>query len=52
MKEENFTVQCSWCGKIMRKGIEKISHSICLECMKINFADVAERLKEKKEKLA
>ena len=27
-----FKVECSWCGKVIRRNNEKDSHGMCLKC--------------------
>lgn len=31
-EELNFKVECSWCGKIIRRNNVKDSHGMCLKC--------------------
>jgi len=31
-EEFNFKVECSWCGKIIRRTSTKDSHGMCLKC--------------------
>jgi DNA-directed RNA polymerase subunit RPC12/RpoP len=34
MKTETSTIICAWCGKIIKKGSEAESHTVCPECKK------------------
>lgn len=40
---ERLAIQCAWCGKIKVAGeySEKVSHSICPDCMEKEISDLS-----------
>jgi hypothetical protein len=40
------TVLCAWCGTLLHKGGESISHGICKNCAPALLEKIRERLKE------
>jgi hypothetical protein len=41
------TVQCAWCGTILKQGGETISHGICRDCAPVLLERIRERLGKK-----
>lgn len=41
------TVQCAWCGIILKQGGETISHGICRDCAPVLLERIRERLAPK-----
>ncbi|MCA9821478.1 MAG: hypothetical protein KC482_14320 [Dehalococcoidia bacterium] len=41
---EMVTVQCAWCGTILREGGKTISHGICRDCAPELLERIRERL--------
>ena len=42
--DDSVTVQCAWCGTILRKGGPTISHGICRDCAPVLLERIRERL--------
>ena len=44
---DEFTVKCAWCGKIVKEGGQKISHTICPTCKKREIKKLKQDLKDR-----
>ena len=42
--DDSVTVQCAWCGTILREGGPTISHGICRNCAPTLLERIRERL--------
>jgi hypothetical protein len=43
---DSVTVLCAWCGTVLHRGGEAISHGICKDCAPALLDKIRERLKE------
>ena len=49
---DSVTVQCAWCGTILREGGPTISHGICRNCAPVLLERIRERLDGKGKRRA